>query len=127
MNNILTITICYPIVVLIGFLLHEYFHIKGQGLFATGTIAVNKIGFTASCNNTWNNTLFFMSGGVLSSIVLFTMCFFIKNPTLLFCFWSNAWLQLGYGCYEGYKMSHVGNRYYIYALIILLTTLIWWW
>jgi len=127
MNNIITIAICYPIICLIAFLLHEYFHIKHAGFKATGTIYVGETGFTASCNDVWNNTLFFMSGGVLSSIVLFAMCFFITNPTLLFCFWSNAWLQLIYGIYEGINMSNVKDRWYVYAAVILITSLIWWW
>ena len=127
MLEIFKLILLYPVVLLIAFLLHEFFHVKGQGITATGTIHVSKIGFTPSCNNINNVDWFFYSGGILSSIVLFAMCFFITNPVVSFCFWSNAWMQLVYGCYEGYNINGVGDRYYVYAIVLLLTTIIWWW
>lgn len=129
MNEIETLRVIplYIFIWVISFLLHEFWHIKGQGWKSTGTIFINKFGMTASCNNIKDVKVYFYSGGVFSSIVLFILCFLITDRILLFCVWSWAWVQLAYGIYEGIKQSGVSDRWYVYGVMILITWLVWWW
>ena len=127
MNELITLILIYPIIWLLSFLIHEYMHIKGQGLTSTGKIYINKTGMTASCNNIKNVDWFFYSGGVLSAMVLFTLCVLVTSDILRFCLWSTGWVQLCYGIFEGIKQSHVEDRYYVYGAVVLLTFIIWWW
>ena len=123
MNLLINILIT-PIIYVTSFLWHEFCHIKSQGLLATGRINVNKYGMTCGCNDTWNNRLFFLGGGILSSIIMFIFVFATKG-WIQWCFLTMGYVQLFYGLFEGYKPYNIKYRFVIYFIIITVMIIIW--
>jgi len=125
MLNILQDIYIVLFVFITSFLWHEYMHIKSQGLFATGTIGVGKIGLWAGCSSMKNRKLFFYGAGLLSSIVLFLMVF-CTSGFEQYCWYSLGILQLVYGIVEGtYETTNQKYRIILYISILLVMLVIW--
>jgi hypothetical protein len=106
-----------------SFKLHETLHIKGQGFFNTGKIFVGKWwGETVGADKVKNVEWFKLSGGVLTSLVMFILCF----CSIGFWQWSFltlGFVQLAYGIYEGFY--GVKYRYAIYISMTVVMLIIW--
>ncbi len=105
------------------FLWHELMHIKSQGLKATGTIFVHKFGFTCITDNTWNNELRRLAGGLFSSLVSFIMFFATTDIEFRFSFFVVGWINLCYGIAEW--KGQVTKSYTIYFISGFLSILYW--
>jgi len=107
-----------------SFLIHEIMHIKGQGIFMTGTIDVWKYGMTVSPDVVEYPVWMYYSGGILSSLIMFILAY-LTTGWLCWCFLTLGWVQLIYGIYEGYNMGNVKYRYIIYVTVILIMVVLW--
>ena len=105
-----------------SFLIHELMHIKGQGLKVIGKIYVNIFGMTVTANHTISDKWFSLSGGILTSIIMF-LCVFLSEGFWQWSFLTLGWIQLTYGIYEGY--CGIKYRYYIYIGVIIFMMIIW--
>lgn len=108
----------------LSMLLHEYFHVKSQGLTMTGTIHVCKYGLTAIPDHIYDTDLYYYSGGLYTAIV-----FLLASMTLSgwwqLAFWSSGLTQLVYGYYEGKcRLAHKW-RYLIYIGVPILCLMLW--
>jgi len=99
-------------------------HIKSQGITSEGEITITSTGMLAYCNHIKDLSLFYYSGGVLSSIIMFILVF-LTTDWWQWCYLTMGFLQLSYGMYEGYTECNVGYRYYIYVIIIIIMLIIW--
>ena len=106
------------------FLLHELMHIKSQGPKTEGTIRVHyPHSMTVGADKVWNSRLFWMGGGILSSIICFILFFLSQDIQFQYAFFTMGWIQLAYGLYEGWL--GVKYRYWIYGGVGILCTLYW--
>ena len=111
----------------VTWLLHELFHIKGQGIMKTGDIYVNELGFTASPYEAIRDMLWFkLSGGILASIVCFLVLFLSHPSSFSFGLITMGWMQLCYGVYEGLTpQNRELHRYCIYVGVTLFWIILW--
>jgi hypothetical protein len=98
-------------------------HIKGQGFFSTGKIYVGQWwGETVGADKIISAEWFKLCGGLLTSLVMFTMVFMTEN-WIQWCFLTLGYIQLVYGIYEDFY--GVKYRYAIYISITIVMLLIW--
>ena len=108
-------------------LLHELFHIKGQGLINTGKIFVERFGFTCVSDRTIDSVWLSLSGGILTSLVSFIMLLLSIGTSYVFGFLTVGWTQLIYGLYEGFCKVNVRSvRYVIYVCVFVFWFVVWW-
>ena len=108
------------------FLMHEFFHIKGDSLTNTGRIYVEKYGFHTALDKIRHSTWMYYSGGILTSIYLFIILALSWKCVFSFALLANGGIQLAYGLYEGFIQGHVTKfRYLIYISVFIITALIW--
>ena len=99
-----------------SFLLHEWFHIKSQGILMHGSIKVTGVGFTATPDNTYDLRYMRFAGGFYSGIVnlILGIIFWLNDLWYLYVpFITFGMINLIYGFWE---MKYGGEgRWKIYA------------
>ena len=109
-----------------SFLLHEYMHIKSQGILMTGTIDVKQFGFTCSPEFIKNRKWLYYAGGILSGIVYLIMgvCLWYYGIWSFYVpFITFGIINLSYGIWEGWKGPT--GRYKVYIATIGVMVVFW--
>ena len=101
---------------LASFMIHEWMHIKSQGLFMTGIINVGKCGMTCAADTILDKGWYYFSGGLLSGI----LHLLIGLPLWYYGVWALyipiitfAVINLAYSFYE-WKIG-TENRFRVYG------------
>lgn len=106
------------------FLFHELMHIKSQGIRMTGKILINyPHGMMAIPKKIKEEKLFYMSGGILSSLACFILFFMSQDIQFQYAFFVMGWIQLLYGICEGWFV--VKFRYILYLIVGILASIYW--
>ena len=109
-----------------SFLLHEWSHIKGEGLFNCGKINVNEVGFTATPDETKDARYMRFSGGFYSgcaNLAFGAILWAYGIWTLYIPFITVAILNIVYAFWE---MDHGGEgRFKIYGITLLAMIIFW--
>ena len=122
--DILTYLLIAFFVYVSSWLIHEFMHIKSQGILSTGNIAVWRYSMTVGVSSGYRYPgVFYYAGGVYSSIIMFLLAI-VSYGWWQWCWLTMGWLQLCYGFYEGYTDGHVKYRYYIYMLVITVMVIL---
>jgi len=111
---------------LTSFLVHEFMHIKSQGILMGGTIYVNEFGMTVDADEIYNLDLFYLSGGLYSGIIfmLLGIILFYYNAVALYIpSFTFGFINLTYGFWE--FIHGAEGRWKIYLTSTIISIIFW--
>jgi len=107
------------------FLWHEVCHIMATGILR-GTIYVDGLGLSCIPSFPDRYNVVKLCGGLGASLVSFLLMFMSTMVIWQFSFFTLGWVQLVYGCYEGFVKVNVRSiRYGLYVLVVLFCLVFW--